>query len=109
MKHDIFSCFKDFYLLILDQFSAHIKIFRFDNDTEYMSKDMSKYLHSNGIMHQTSCVGTPQQNGISERKNRDLLEITRAIMLQMNVPKHFWSRCLAALVSCIYQLLTGIN
>ena len=28
---------------------------------------------------------------ISERKNRDLLEKTRAIMLQMNVPKHFWS------------------
>ena len=50
----------DFYLLILDQFSAHIKIFRFDNDTEYMSKDMLKYLHSNRILHQTSCVGTPQ-------------------------------------------------
>jgi len=59
-KHDIFNCFMDFYLLILDQFSAHIKIFRFDNDTEYMSKDMLKYLHSNRILHQTSCVGTPQ-------------------------------------------------
>jgi transposase InsO family protein len=108
-KHDVFDCFKDFHSFILNQYSAYIKILRSDNDTEYMSKDMSKYLHSNGIMHQTSCVGTPQQNGISERKNRDLLEITRAIMLQMNVPKHFWSRCLAALVSCIYQLLTGIN
>ncbi|BBH05253.1 hypothetical protein Prudu_016588 [Prunus dulcis] len=31
--------------------------------------------------------GTPQQNGIAERKNRDLLEKTRALMLQMNVPK----------------------
>jgi len=145
-KHNVFDCFKDFHSFILNQYSAHIKILRSDNGTEYMSKDMSKYLHSNGIVHQTSCVGTPQQNGVSERKNRDLLEKTRAIMLQMNVPKHFWSygiltavylvnrlpvecwnlnlllkfcrirfriyhtsRCLAALVSCIYQLLTRIN
>ena len=90
-KHDVFVCFKDFHLLALNQFSAHVKILRSDNGTEYMSKDMSNYLHSNGILHQTSCVGTPQQNGISERKNRDLLEKTRAIMLQMNVPKAFWS------------------
>jgi hypothetical protein len=56
-----------------------------------MSKDMSKYLCSNEILLQTSCVVTPQQNGISERKNHDLLEKTQAIMLKMNVPKGFWS------------------
>ena len=39
-----------------------------------MSKDMTHYFHSNGILHQTSYVGTPQQNGVSEWKNRDLLE-----------------------------------
>lgn len=42
-------------------------------------------------MHQTSYVNTPQQNGAAERKNRDLLEKTQAIMIQMNVPKSFWS------------------
>ena len=52
---------------------------------------MENYLISNGIIHQTSCVNTPQQNGIAERKNRDLLEKTRAIMIQMHVPKQFWS------------------
>jgi len=56
-----------------------------------MSHNMTNYLNSNGILHQTSCVSTPQQNGIAERKNRDLIEKTRAIMLQMNVPKSFWS------------------
>jgi len=56
-----------------------------------MSHIMTNYLTSNDILHQTSCVNTPQQNGIAERKNRDLLEKTRAIMFQMNVPKPFWS------------------
>ena len=52
---------------------------------------MENYFLSNGIIHQTSYVNTPQQNGVAERKNRDLLEKTRAIMLQMHVPKKFWS------------------
>lgn len=37
----------------------------------------------------TSNVNTPQQNGISERKNRHLLEVARALMFTSNVPKHF--------------------
>ena len=74
-------------MLITNQFSINIKIIRLDNGTEHMSKDTSHC--SNDILHQTSCVGTPQQNGVSEQKNHDLLEKTRAIMLQMNVPKWF--------------------
>lgn len=57
-----------------------------------MSYNMKQYLSMHGIMHQTSCVGTPQQNGIVERKNHGLLENTPALMLQMHVPKRFWSQ-----------------
>jgi hypothetical protein len=46
---------------------------------------------SKGIIHQTSCVCTPQQNGIAECKNGPILAIARAraLMLQMHVPKLF--------------------
>lgn len=90
-KSEVFNCFKDFHLLVVTQFSTHVKILRSDNGTEFTSNDMKNYLISNGILHHTSCVNTSQQNGVAERKNRDLLEKTRALMLQMNVPKVFWS------------------
>ncbi|WJZ94875.1 hypothetical protein VitviT2T_013699 [Vitis vinifera] len=90
-KSEVFECFKDFHRLVITHFSAHIKTLRTDNGTEYTSHNMKNYLISHGIVHQTSCVNTPQQNRVAERKNRDLLEKTRAIMMQMNVPKHFWS------------------
>ncbi|XP_057990555.1 uncharacterized protein LOC131172940 [Hevea brasiliensis] len=31
----------------------------------------------NGILHQSSCVDTPSQNGVAKRKNRHLLEVTK--------------------------------
>lgn len=60
--------FKDFRNLVKNNFSSQIQTLRFDNGTKYMSQIMTQYLSNNGIMHQTSFVGTPQQNGIAKRK-----------------------------------------
>ena len=103
-KNEVMKVFKDFHNLVKNHFSSQIQTLRSDNGTEYMSHIMKQYLSTHGIMHQTSCVGTPQQNGVSERKNRDLLEKTRALMLQMNVPKRFWSQGVMAAAYIINRL-----
>lgn len=41
---------------------------------------------SNGIVHQTTCVYTPQQNGVVDRKHRHLLNIVIALMFQGGLP-----------------------
>ena len=63
---------------------------RSDNDKEYLSEPFQSFILQHGIRHQTSCVGTPSQNGVAEKNNRHLLETVRALLFQMNVPKHFW-------------------
>jgi transposase InsO family protein len=75
-KSEVVDVFKDFHTLVINQFSTKLKILRSDNGTEYMSQKMTQYLASHDILHQSSCVGIPQQNGVAERKNRDLLEKT---------------------------------
>ena len=67
-----------------------MKILRSDNGKEYVSNLFQNYMSHNGILHQTSCVDTPQ-NGVVERKNRHLLEMARALIFQMKVPKKFWA------------------
>ena len=34
---------------------------------------------------------TPQQNGIEERKNRTLVEMTRTMLCESQLPKYFWA------------------
>ena len=47
-------------------------------------------MSQHGILYQSSCAHTPQQNGVAERKNRHLIEIARTLLLQYHVPFRFW-------------------
>ena len=51
---------------------------------------MQQFFLDHGLVHQTSCPDTPQQNGVAERKNRNLLEIARALMFDTHVPARYW-------------------
>jgi len=67
-KSDVFVVFKDQCALIKNKFGNTIKILRSDNGTEYVNQEFEDFLSSNGIEHQTTCVNTPEQNGVAERK-----------------------------------------
>jgi transposase InsO family protein len=71
------------------QYNKKVKILRTDNGMEFINQNFSKFTNSKSIIHQTMCVYTPQQNGVSERKNRHLLEMIRTLLFQNNVPRIF--------------------
>ena len=89
-RSQLFSVFSIFHAEIVNQFNAKLRILRTDNAQEYLSRPFRQFNETHGIIHQTACVTTPQQNGVAERKNGPVLAVTRALMLHMNVPKHFW-------------------
>ncbi|KAL0285929.1 UNVERIFIED_CONTAM: Retrovirus-related Pol polyprotein from transposon RE2 [Sesamum angustifolium] len=79
-----------FYNEIYTQFSVNIRILRTDNVLEFVQKSVSDFCNSKGILHQTSCPYTSQQNGVAECKHRHLLDVARTIMTHMHVPKLYW-------------------
>lgn len=80
-KGEVSSIFHAFHKMVQTQFGASIKVLRSDNGGEYISSQLQTYLTECGIIHQTLCVHTPQQNGVIELKNRHLLELPRALKL----------------------------
>ncbi|KAM2081358.1 hypothetical protein ACFX1T_035003 [Malus domestica] len=97
-----------YYATFIDDYSCCTWILQSNNGTEYTSNNMSNYLSNHGILHHTSYVGTPQQNGVAERKNRDLLEKSKSLMLQMHVPRKFWSQALLTAAYIINRLPTRV-
>ena len=59
-----------------------------------MSNEFSTYLKECGIVPQLTPPGTPQWNGVSERRNRTLLDMVRSMMCQTELPLYFWSYAL---------------
>jgi len=82
--------FYAFNQMIHTQFDKKIQVFKSDNGGEFVNKSMQKFFRENGLIHQTSCPNTPQQNCVAKRKNRKLLEMTRAIIFYAHVPTRFW-------------------
>jgi transposase InsO family protein len=65
---------------------------------EYFSNEFSEYLKEHGIQKKYSCSYCPQQNGIVERKNKHIAEITCAMLDEKNLPNYFWAEVVATIV-----------
>ncbi|XP_070013095.1 uncharacterized protein [Nicotiana sylvestris] len=68
--------------------------------------DGKRLLQSFGIIHQSSCVYTPQQNGVSERRHKYILDTARALRFQASVPLKFWGECALTFVYVINRIPT---
>lgn len=60
-----------------------------------------------GILHETSCVDRPQQNGRVERRHRNLLEMARALRFQSGLPIQYWGECVQTAVFITNRLPSG--
>ena len=107
-RYELFSHFSNFCAEIQTQFRVPIQILRSDNAKEYMSENFQSYMLQHGILHQTSCVDIPSQNGVAERKNRHLLETARALLFQMQVPKHFWADAVSTACFLINRMPSSV-
>ena len=76
LKHkiEVLSVFKHFKSMVETQFNSKLKILRTNNGFEYINNDFKSFCPTSGILHQSSCPHTPEQNGVSERKHRHIVE-----------------------------------
>ena len=76
-------------------YDIKIKCIRSDKGDEYA---FFEFCESTGIVHETSIGYTRQQNGISKRKNRTLIEMVNVMIFNVGLSKGFCDEAL--LIEC---------
>ena len=91
LKSEFYKKFVEFYTYVKTQYEHTIKIIRCDNRGEFTSIDFKNFCATNGIVFEFTAPGTPEHNGVAERKNRTLMEGTRCILQQAGLDNKFWA------------------
>ncbi|RVX18946.1 Retrovirus-related Pol polyprotein from transposon TNT 1-94 [Vitis vinifera] len=102
-KSQAIDIFEMFITEVERQLDKKIKIVRSDRGGEYYGRydesgqnpgPFAKFLEKRGIRAQYTMPGTPQQNGVAERRNRTLMEMVRSMMSYSSVPISLWGEAL---------------
>ncbi|GJT23042.1 retrotransposon protein, putative, ty1-copia subclass [Tanacetum coccineum] len=105
-KHEVFETFKVFQKEVENQLGKTIKSLRSDRGGEYMSQEFLDHLKEHEIIAHRTPPYTPQHNGVSERRNRTLLDMVRSMMSQTTLPKSFWDYALESVARILNMVPT---
>ncbi|GBM19822.1 Retrovirus-related Pol polyprotein from transposon TNT 1-94 [Araneus ventricosus] len=94
-KSEVREKFKEIKNILERQSGCKVKLLQSDRGGEYIGEKFDDYLKELGIQRRLTVKNTPEQNGISERKNRTLLDIARCSLIQSNLPLSFWAEAIA--------------
>lgn len=105
-KSEVAGVFWKFKQWIENQSGCKIQVLRSDNGTEYTSEKFNLFCEEAGIEHQLTAPYTPQQNGVSERKNRTIMEMARCMLYEKGLPKEYWAEAANTAVFLLNRLPT---
>ncbi|GJV98704.1 retrovirus-related pol polyprotein from transposon TNT 1-94 [Tanacetum coccineum] len=86
----IIKCIKNIQVRL----NATVRNVQTDNGTEFVNQTLREFYENVGISHQTFVARTPQQNGVVERQNRNLIEAARTMLIFSKAPLFLWSEAI---------------
>ncbi|GJV71095.1 retrovirus-related pol polyprotein from transposon TNT 1-94 [Tanacetum coccineum] len=90
-KTEAFDQFEIFSKKIQNQLGCIIVSIRTDHSREFDNEvQFREFCDANGITHNFLAPRTPQSNGVVERKNRTLQEMSRTMLNEQSLPQRFW-------------------
>ncbi|KAL4271452.1 hypothetical protein GQ457_13G004180 [Hibiscus cannabinus] len=114
-KSEALEAFKVFKAEVEKQCGKQIKIVRTDRGGEYYGRytedgqvpgPFAKFLQDNGKVGQYTMPGSPDQNGVAERRNRTLMDMVRSMLSGSKLPKSLWVEALKTAVYILNRVPT---
>jgi transposase InsO family protein len=67
-----------------------LKALRSDNGGEYISNEFKDFCSKEGIQRELIAPHNPQQNGVTERKNKTIVGVAGAMLHDQVLPMNLW-------------------
>ena len=68
----------------------------------------AKFLQEHGIVAQYTMPGSPDQNGVAEKRNRTLMDMVRSMRSNSKLPKSLWTKALKTAVYILNRVPTKL-
>ena len=104
-KSEAAECFKAYMKQLRTDTGNLIHTLRADNGGEFINNSFQQWLLDKGIRLETSAPHTPEQNGVSERANRTIVEGARSLLHAKRLPLELWAEA----VSCTVYTLNRVS
>ncbi|GJU76569.1 putative RNA-directed DNA polymerase [Tanacetum coccineum] len=95
------------YLFLINEKSKSLdmfKTFKAHTDVGQAPGSFFDFCKDHGIINQYTMSGTPQQNGVAERRNRTLMDMVRSMLANSNLPKFLWTEALKKVVHILNKV-----
>uniref|UniRef100_A0A8D8G2M5 Copia protein n=2 Tax=Culex pipiens TaxID=7175 RepID=A0A8D8G2M5_CULPI len=100
-KSEVLERLREYEAMATAHFGTKMSRLRCDNGGEYTGEQVRRFCKQRGIRLEFTVPYTPEQNGVSERLNRTVIEKVRAMMEAKSVPKFLWGE---AVITTVYLL-----
>ncbi|CAI7913791.1 unnamed protein product [Closterium sp. NIES-53] len=87
---DVAAAIKEDWLPMVERQAMRlVKVLRSDRGGEFLGAEFTNFLKRNGIRHQLTCPGTPQQDSIAECANQTIGEAAKTLLGAAGMPYKF--------------------
>lgn len=100
-KDEAFQKFEEWKILVENQTQRRLKCLRTDNGLEFCNNAFDKICKDTGVKRHKTCPYTPQQNGVSERMNRTIMDKVRSMLHETGLGAEFWAEAASTAVYVI--------
>ena len=103
-KSGVTSTVRHFCTMVKTQFGRGIQRFRSDNTRDFVNAELASFFADQGILHETSYVATPEQNGMAERRIGYVTSTACTLLLNYHVLWSYWGEAILTSTHLVNQL-----
>ena len=97
-KSEAFEKFKWYLARVEKEIGKILKFLRSDRDGEFISNEFNNFCIKRGIKGQVSTPRTPEQNGVTKRRNKYIMDCARNLMIEKNIAIEYWKEAISTVV-----------